>query len=131
MSADQHTAAIRHDPESHALDCHDDCRVSLACPGVTDSCRTWWECTICRDALHGMDEDARDQFDEDLYETEVAHGEEHRQIDGMWMTPSNDCIGLSLDTDAGDLVDTLPDGDHPVDLACDEGFVNVIHGAQR
>jgi len=122
----QHTVTIKHDPESHEIEgCHDDCEAIVQCTGVTDECRTWWECTICRDTYHGLDEDGRDQFDEDLYETEVAHGVEHKRIDGMWMTPSNACLSRTLDNDAGELAYTLPDGEHPVDIDCDEGFVTV------
>lgn len=121
----RHTVTIKHDPESHEFDCHDDCTASLTCFGVTDACRCWWECDACREATAGMTDEQRDDYDEQLWDTSEAHGVEHQHIDGMWMTESNDCLTQALDSDAGYLVDTLPDGEHPVDIDCQEGFVYV------
>ena len=111
-----HRAEVKHDPESHAYDCHDDCTVSIICPGVTDDCRTWWGCLNHK---HPSPEDS--DWDEIS-----AHGERHAWIDGQWMTPSEQCIGHTLDTDADEMTDTHPDGLYVVDLDCDEGFVRVI-----
>lgn len=60
----------------------------VECPGVTDVCRTWWECTICSDAL-AKDEDGsyRDRLDEDS----EAHGVEHRLMGFGWAVASGDC----------------------------------------
>lgn len=120
-----HVVTIKHDAESHEYDCHDDCTATLTCPGVTDSCRCWWECTACWDARKGLDADALDEYDDRLSEEGEAHGVEHQHIDGMWMTPTDRCLTSSLDTDADELVDALPDGDHLVDLDCQDGFVYV------
>lgn len=124
-----HTVTIKHDPASHAEDCHDDCTVDVHCPGVTDKCRTWWECNVCRIAMASMDSDDRAKWEDLMYDEDDGawHGVDHSHIDGMWMTPSEDCLlTSSLDNNADDLVYELPEGVHPVDLDCDEGFVNVI-----
>lgn len=110
-----HEVEITHDAESHACDCHDDCRAAIICHGVTDDCRTWW---ACLDHDHPKPE----EFEWDDIE---AHGVLHRWIDGCWMTPSEQCIGHTLDDDADELVYELPNGRYPVDLDCDEGFVSV------
>jgi hypothetical protein len=120
-----HIVTIKHDPESHAFDCHDECTAALSCPGVIDSCRCWMECTTCHDTCRDMSSDALDDFDDRLHEEGEAHGIEHQHIDGMWMTPSERCITQELEHDADYLVSDLPDGEHSVDLDCDEGFVYV------
>ena len=121
-----HTMTIHHDAESHAYDCHDDCTVTLACSGVTDACRCWWECTTCHDASQEMDTAELDDFNDHLHEAGEAHGVEHQHIDGKWMTPTVSCITQMLDHDASYLVGDLPEGTHEVDLDCDEGFVHVM-----
>lgn len=122
----EHMVRVTHDAESHEYDCHDDCKVQIICTGVTDACRTWWECPVCQDARAALDGDDLDDFDEALHEAGEVHGIDHQWIDGMWMTPSEDCLGSNmLDNDAHDLVDELATGDHPVDLTCDDGFVYV------
>lgn len=121
-----HTVTIKHDPESHEIeDCHDDCEATINCPGVLDSCRAWWECQQCRDEAETLSGEALDDREERLYDEEEAHGVEHQRIDGRWMTPTDRCIGIEFETDANDLVWSLPDGTFPVDLECDEGFVYV------
>ena len=120
-----HTLTIRHDPESHAYDCHDDCTATLTCHGVTDSCRCWYECDACRDVKKGMDDAALDEYDERLWDEGVAHGVEHQHINGMWMTPTDFCLTREMETDAAEHVSDLSDGDYPVELDCDEDFVYV------
>lgn len=120
-----HVVMIKHDPESHEYDCHDECTASLTCPCVDDACRCWFECATCRDATRDMDGGALDEFDDRLYEEGEAHGVEHQRIDGMWMTPTDRCIGHELETNASELIYDLPDGEHPVDLDCDDGFVYI------
>lgn len=123
-----HTATITHDPESHAYGegCHDECTAQVTCSGVTDACRCWWECDTCREAMSGLDQDALADFEERLEDEGSAHGKEHQRIDGMWMTPSTQCLTQAMETDAYDLVFRLPDGQHPVDIDCDEGYVYII-----
>lgn len=112
-----HTVVIKHDPASHEFeDCHDECTATLACPGVTDSCRVWWECTTCREARSKLDGDALGDFDENLHYTGEAHGNDHQWINGVWMTPGGGCYALELESDAADLVWTLPEGEHLVDI---------------
>lgn len=120
-----HVVTIEHDSKSHEYDCHEHCTASLSCPGVADHCRCWLECTVCRDAAQGMDAEAMDEYDEALYRDGDAHGEEHQRIDGMWMTPTDRCLSQELDTDASELVGVLAEGDHPVDIQCEEDFVYV------
>lgn len=71
-----HLVRINHDAESHAAgdDCHDDCTAEIICPGVTDACRTWWECGTCIDARRGMDDQQLEDHDELLWEAGAAHG---------------------------------------------------------
>lgn len=126
MSATEpHVVTIKHDAESHVYHCHDDCTAVVTCPGVTNACRCWLECTTCRDATAGLDDEARGDYDERLYDQQEAHGEEHQRIDGMWMTPTDHCLSQELDTDADELVYTLDEGEHPVDVNCEESFVYV------
>ena len=122
-----HTVTIKHDQESHACGdgCHDECTADLQCSGVTDACRCWWECDTCREAMRGLDVDALADFEENLDTEGEAHGKEHQRIDGMWMTPTAQCLTQALETDAYDLVHTLPEGEHSVDIDCDEGYVYI------
>ena len=121
-----HVVRIKHDPESHEYDCHDDCAAEVICPGVTNACRTWWECNRCRAVLRRVDAHGADLYDDRLSERGEAHGVDHEHIDGMWMTPSDQCLSTACDEhDAGELVSVLPDGDHPVDLDWEEGFLMV------
>lgn len=128
-----HIVRITHDPESHAAaeDCHDDCTAEVICPGVTEACRCWWECGTCRDVRVGMSTAERAENDDRLLDDGEAHGVDHLWIDGMWMTPGTSCISAAMDTDADQLVDRLPTGDHPVDLECEEGFVYVRVATSR
>jgi hypothetical protein len=129
-----HTVTIKHDAESHEYDCHDACEATVECSGVTDTCRVWWECDTCRAAKKDMTDERRDDYDEQLWDTSEAHGVEHQHIDCVWMTPGDSCLVYELETDASDLVPTLPDGVHPVGIDCDDGFVYVqalTVGAQR
>lgn len=122
----QHVVRIKHDPESHEYDCHDDCTAEVICNGVTDLCRTWWECSTCRTLLDGMDSLERADYLETLDEEDEAHGEDHQHIDGMWMTPTNRCLSVMREEDdAAELIHSLPDGDFPVSLDWDEGYLLV------
>lgn len=126
-----HVVRITHDPESHTIeDCHDDCAADLICNGVTDACRVWRECARCRAVLGRVDEHGRDLYDDRLYERGEAHGAEHQRLDGMWMTPTDECIGSACDEhDAYYLVAELPEGDYPVSLDWEEGYVTVRRAA--
>ncbi len=120
-----HLLRIVHDAESHEYDCHDGCEADVICPGVVDSCRTWWECDTCRIARRAMTLDQLEDHDEQLYAAGEAHGVDHQRIDGVWMTPGTTCLAYSLESNAGDFVDELPDGDHMVDLDYDDGYVHL------
>lgn len=122
-----HILRIKHDAESHEIEnCHDDCEADVICPGVTDTCRAWWECGDCLKASRNLSGEALENFDEQLYDQGEAHGKDHQRIDGMWMTPTTECISSAMKHNGGDFIDQLPDGDHPCDLDCEEGFVYVI-----
>jgi hypothetical protein len=57
---------------------------TIECPGVTDACRCWWECTTCKAADIRHLEDIGD---------DVAHGVRHEHVgDNGWSTPSDDCL---------------------------------------
>lgn len=121
-----HVVRIKHDAESHEIEnCHDDCRAEVVCMGTTDRCRIWWECTRCRKVMERLgDQDWR--YDDRLDERGKAHGVEHQHIDGRWMTEGSQCFIDACDEhDAGDLVAGLPDGEYPVDLEWEEGYVTV------
>lgn len=122
-----HTVTIKHDPASHACGdrCHDECTAEVSCSGVTSRCRCWWECEVCREAMQGLDTDTLADFEERLDEEGESHGQEHQRIDGMWMTPTGQCLTQAIETDAYDLLFSLPDGAYPVAIDCDEGFVYV------
>lgn len=68
----------------------------IKCPGVTDACRAWEECDDC--------ENVSDY--ESLAETSFAHGQEHRYLDGRWMTPTSDCY-IATYEDLPDAIDYL------------------------
>lgn len=78
----------------------------VECPGVTDACRTWWECTICTDAL-AKDEDGsyRDRLEDDG----EAHSVEHRLMEFGWAVPSEDCWAQVAD-DQPDAIEEVFDG---------------------
>lgn len=80
----------------------------VECPGVTDSCRTWWECTICADAL-AKDED--DSYRDRLDENSEAHGVEHRLMEFGWAAPSQDCWAQVAD-DRPDAIEDVFRLDH-------------------
>lgn len=94
----------------------DSVRGSIECSGVTDLCRTWWEC----DEAHMFDEE---EF-VDLYDAidsgeDVHHGVEHRYIDGMIMTPSTQCYGQSIDSaveSANEAAHGLAPGRYPCEI---------------
>lgn len=120
--SEPHKVKVAHDAASHDFGCHDDCEVEIICPGVTDSCRCWQECEDCRKARTRVDLEA---FDERLREAGEAHGIDHEWIDGVWMTPTRACVTAALESDAGDLVYTLPEGLHPISVDCEDDFVHV------
>lgn len=62
--------------------------LAIECPGVTDACRTWWQCTKCEDALAlDVDDSYRNRLDEDS----EAHGVEHRLMPFGWAVRSEEC----------------------------------------
>ena len=124
MSA-PHILTITHNAESHEYDCHDDCTATLTCPGVTDSCRCWWECATCHEVTKSMDDDVLDEYDDQRAEAGEAHGVEHQHIDCMWMTPTDRCITQDLEHDAFEWISVLSEGAHEVDLDCEEGFITI------
>ncbi|MFG3710824.1 hypothetical protein [Micromonospora sp. NPDC047730] len=77
----------------------------IECPGVTDACRAWVDCPQ-RDEEHN---------DDALEDDPVAHGVEHRWIDGDWMVRTDDCL-VRTHMYAGEIAAelNLPPGRHPV-----------------
>jgi len=130
MTAAPHILRIKHDQACHEDDCHDECSAELICPGATEACQVWWECPKCQETARGLDGDAYDDWMDRMWDEddEAWHGLDHSRIDGDWMVKSDppQCMTYALEHNAYDLVDALPEGDHEVDLDCDEGFVYVI-----
>ena len=125
----RHVVRIKHDPESHEIeDCHDDCTAEVICLGTTDACRTWWECRRCMRVLSRVDQAGAFEYDDRVDERGgVAHGVDHQRIDGMWMTPSETCLSRAAeDDDSYDLIYDLADGDHPVTIDYEEGYLSVL-----
>ena len=123
----RHVVRIKHDPESHAEDCHDDCRAEVICLGVTDACRTWWECGRCMKVLNRLNDAGALEYDERVDERGgLAHGVDHQRIDGMWMTLSEMCLSRAAEEDdAYYLIPDCADGDHPVTIDYEEGYLSV------
>ena len=122
----QHIVRVQHDPESHEYDCHDDCTARVICNGVTDACRVWWECERCQEVLARLDSSGKDEYHERLHERGEAHGRDHEHINGVWMTPGHQCLSVACEEDdALDLVPQLPDGDYPVSIDWEEGYLMV------
>lgn len=96
----------------------------VECAGVTDSCRTWWECETCENHTDLI---------EDVYEfgddRPMLHGVEHQVVDGMWCRWSDQCVTDTMDSDADEVavyaLDSAP-GRYPVDIEAEEGYVNVL-----
>lgn len=117
--------------------------VSIQCPGVTDACRTWWECMECAKAIAGGNDDLRDE----LGENGEAHGVEHRYLENGWSVPGPQCWGQEcpdLYDAAVDLfkkgpiepgeyrVRLIPDDQYlSLDLVTDEGEQRVDEGLAR
>lgn len=85
-------------------------RYDLECPGVSDWCREWRPCEPCSKRA-AEDED----FDEQLYDAEEAHGVDHQKIQGEWMTPTERCLARHHDglSDSGEEIARTP-GRYPV-----------------
>jgi hypothetical protein len=86
---------------------------TIECPGITDVCRTWFDCDKCtaddRDALHEADQP-------------IAHGVEHKLFSWGWSVPSDDqCFVRDNDGDAVvNLVHDLPPGRYEVAFDVDD-----------
>lgn len=78
----------------HAAPCVNDQHsydYAVECPGVTDACRMYRECTACSvRAAAGLPPEADE-------ETGMGHGVPHRRIGGLWMTPTDDCYVQTID----------------------------------
>lgn len=89
----------------------DDVEYTVTCPTPKPpTCDVWWECRPC---LHKATEDEQD---EGVY---TAHGREHQDLDGMWMTRSESCALHVTDfgrESAGEAAVTLGIGVHQVDV---------------
>jgi hypothetical protein len=54
------------------------------------SCNVWWECKECADYNATEDEEDDGEY--------TRHGVLHRNIDGDWMTESDDCAATAADS---------------------------------
>jgi hypothetical protein len=64
-------------------------KFTVECP-EDGSCHVWWECKECSDY-----EPTEDEEDDGEY---TRHGVFHRNIDGDWMTESDDCAASAADS---------------------------------
>lgn len=107
-----HVLRITVDPDNP-----DDRCAEVICPGVTDACRTWWECTT---EDHEYDHRKYADLGEAILDGHTSyHGVEHRYIDNMLMTPSAQCFGQALDgavEAAHDEAAGRAPGDYPCDV---------------
>lgn len=62
---------------------------TVECP-EGGSCHVWWECKECSDYEPTEDEQDAGEF--------TRHGVFHQNIDGDWMTESNDCAVTASDS---------------------------------
>lgn len=72
-------------PGGLCADCteHPELTYVVECPGVTDVCRTWWECM----ESHSEDDEER------MENEEPVHGAEHQRVGGLgWCTPGSQCF---------------------------------------
>jgi hypothetical protein len=92
----------------------DDLSYTVECPGVTDACRAWRECTTCPRPLPADAEDA-------LWDDREAHGVEHQHLDATWMVPTGECFLATAEDmwDAGRALG-LPAGRWPVDFTVED-----------
>jgi hypothetical protein len=65
----------------------DDRKYEIECPGVTDACAMWIPCDCAAAARPDQ-----------LWEDPVAHGVEHQNIDGEWMTQTDQCLYAGHDS---------------------------------
>lgn len=84
----------------------------LTCSGVTDACRAWEECMVCT-----PEDSVTVKEMADGGEDAEAHGKEHRVINGLWMTPTDNCF-IACHENQGEAVaylGSLPHGRYAVD----------------
>jgi hypothetical protein len=80
---------------------------TIACPGVTAHCRTWWECRDCNNGDRDLEEH--------LEENAEAHGIEHQYLPFGWATPSDDC-SYRLDDAYERIFEAVRDLEQPVGI---------------
>ena len=78
---------------------------TITCPGVTERCRTWWECRECNNGDRGLKEH--------LEEHAEAHGIEHQRLPSGWATPGTSC-SYGLDDAYDRISDAIRDLEQPV-----------------
>ncbi|MDQ0756099.1 hypothetical protein [Arthrobacter sp. B3I4] len=67
----------------------DSVQFTVECPD-DGSCRVWWECKQCADYSPTEAEEDDGEF--------TRHGVLHQNIEGDWMTESNDCAATAADS---------------------------------
>jgi hypothetical protein len=89
---------------------------SVVCSGVTDACRTWWECREEHDWNRVEFERFTDAVDEG---DDMHHGVEHRVIDYVVMVPSVQCLAHTMNSgldSAHEAAQGLEPGEYPCDV---------------
>lgn len=100
-------------------------RVTVECPGVTDSCRAWDECMEagCRDP----EDDVLDK----LCNEEPVHGVVHERIGGVgWCTPTERCWPQT--TDVAEALEGMepPPGRYTFRWSVEDDEYIVVHDLQ-
>lgn len=111
---------------SYASDDDEYPEFDLECPGVTDACMAWRECT--EDVFPcNADRDQVDVYEELLRLDDLVHGVEHRYWDGKVWVPTPSCfaaIAIHLPDTALDALDPptggrVQPGRYPVRVRAD------------
>lgn len=114
MTRPPHVLIAEIDPDNHER-----LSYSIDCPGVTDSCRTYWECREDHPEAAG-------EWDEE----EEIHGVPHRRIPGLgWSIPSGQCYVANHDAlpEEGEEIARGRVGRWPVDHEVGDGTELYLH----
>jgi hypothetical protein len=88
----------------------------IECPGVTDSCRRYEDCSASEEEREELEaaEDAGQR-------PAVAHGKRHFMYDGVWCAETDCCNVAGHDNMPDDVAGRFEPGRHPVDFDFGDG----------
>lgn len=103
-----HVLIVRPDPADPHPDFYE---YEVDCPGVTDQCRRWEECAVADCPISAEWDDGDSE----------AHGQPHKLIAGMWMTPTEHCYVAVHDGLPDAVAGDFAPGRHDIDWEVGDG----------